>query len=370
MSNGNRKKGRGRLTIVLILVVFVAAFAIRFSVLSRKDSVASIRSIQDSEGIPVEAVPAVTGDLEVWSTMAGTIEGIVQYAIVSTNSIQVMDVLRREGDHVNKGDIIVRLEKTSPNPMLHSYARSKALYDDALNDVRRMRVLYEEGAISAQRLEKAEMTLKIAESDLINARAGTDLVADREGIVTSVTVDPGDMADNGEPVAWVARTDTVLVKFTAGSRQAMVLEKGQRAIWFSSETGETGEGVISRLDLSADPETHLLAGEALFANPDDWLLPGLLVSFKVLTGERRGVVKIPVGCLIQHNGDNSVYVVEDDGTGKKTSKLRAVDPGLRTSDEVEILSGLRTGESVVLFGQTRIEDGSLVKLISDGEGER
>jgi len=370
MSNGKTKKGRGRLTVILILVAVVAAFAVRFAVLGRKDSVASIRSIQDTEGIPVEAVPAVTGDLEVWNTMAGTVEGIVQYPIVSTNSIQVMDILRREGDHVKKGDVIVRLEKTSPNPMLHSYARSKALYDDALSDVRRMRVLYEEGAISEQQLEKTEMALKIAEADLINARAGTDLVAERDGIVTSVTVNPGDMADNGSPVAWVARTDTVIIKFTAGSRQAMVLEKGQHAAWFSGETGEGGEGVISRLDLSADSETHLLAGEALFANPDARLLPGLLVSFRVLTGERRGVVKIPVGCLIQHNGDYSVYVVEDDGTGKRTARLHRVEPGLRTSDEVEIVSGLLAGESVVLFGQTRIEDGSLVKVISDGEGER
>ena len=370
MSNGNTKKGRGRLTIILILVAFVAAFAIRFAFLSKKDSVAGIRSIQETEGIPVETVPAVTGDIEVWNTMAGTVEGIVQFPVVSTNSIQVMDVLRREGDHVNKGDVIVRLEKTSPNPMLHSYARSKALYDDALSDVRRMRVLYKEGAISEQQLEKAEMGLKIAESDLVNARAGTDLVADREGIVTSVMVNPGDMADKGKPVAWVARTDSIIVKFTAGSRQAMVLEKGQRAIWFSSETGEVGEGVISRLDLSADPKTRLLSGEALFANPDDRLLPGLLVSFRVLIGERRGVVKIPVGCLTQLNGDFSIYVIEDDGAGKKTSKFRIVKPGLRTSDEVEIISGLDAHESVVLFGQTRLEDGSLVKVISDGEGER
>ena len=369
MSNGNAKKGHGRLIVILIIVAFIAAFAIRFAVLRRDVSVASIRSIQETEGIPVETVAAATGDLEVWNTMAGTVEGIVQYPVVSTNSIQVMDVLRREGDHVNRGDVIVRLEKTSPNPMLHSYARSKAVYDDALSDVRRMRVLYEEGAISAQQLEKAEMALKIAESDLVNARAGTDLVADRDGIVTSVTVNPGDMANNGSPVAWVARTDTVIVKFEAGSRQAMVLERGQRAVWFSSETGEAGEGVISRLDLSADPETRLLAGEAVFANPDQRLLPGLLVSFRVLTGERQGVLKVPVGSLIQDNGEYRVYVVEDDGTGKKVSRLRAVEPGLRTSDEVEIISGLEPGENVVTFGQTRIEDGSFVKVISDGEEE-
>jgi membrane fusion protein (multidrug efflux system) len=370
MSNGKAKKGHARLIVILIIAAFIAAFVIRFAVLRRENTVASVRSIQETEGIPVETVRAVIGDIEIWNTMAGTVEGIVQYPVISTNSIQVMDVLRREGDHVNKGDVIIRLEKTSPNPMLHSYARSKALYDDALSDVRRMRVLYEEGAISAQQLEKAEMALKIAESDLINARAGTDLAAEREGIVTSVKVNPGDLASNGSPVAWVARTDTVIVKFTAGSRQAMVLQKGQRAQWFSSETGEAGEGHIYRLDLSANPETRLLSGEALFPNPDDRLLPGLLVSFRVLTGERKEVVKIPVRCLIQNNGDYSVFIVEEDGTGKRLSKLRAVKPGLRTSDEVEILSGIDGGEIVVAFGQTRIEDGSFVKIINEGEGER
>jgi membrane fusion protein (multidrug efflux system) len=370
MSNGKGKKSHGRLILILVIVAFVAAFAIRFAVLRKDNTIASVRSIQESEGIPIETVSAATGDLEVWNTMAGTVEGIVQYPVVSTNSIQVMDVLRHEGDHVNKGDIIIRLEKTSPNPMLHSYARSKAVYDDALSDLRRMQVLYDEGAISAQQLEKAEMALKISESDLVNARAGTDLVADREGIVTSVKVNPGDMANNGSPVAWVARTDTVIVKFKAGSRQAMVLQKGQRAEWFSSETGEAGEGFIYRLDLSADPDTRLLAGEAMFANPDNRLLPGLLVSFRVLTGERQAVVKIPARCLVQNNGDYSVFVVEDDGTGKRFSSLRPVKPGLRTSDEVEILSGLAAGETVVAFGQTRIGDGSLVKVINEGEGER
>jgi multidrug efflux pump subunit AcrA (membrane-fusion protein) len=108
----------------------------------------------------------------------------------------------------------------------------------------------------------------------------------------------------------------------------------------------------------------------MFANPEDRLVPGLLVSFRVLTGERLGVIKVPVVSLIQKNGDFSVYVIEDDGSGKKIARLRGVKTGLRTTDEVEILSGLSEGESVVVFGQTRLDDGSLVKVISSGEGER
>ena len=145
----------------------------------------------------------------------------------------------------------------------------------------------------------------------------------------------------------------------------MVLRRGQRAEWFSSETGVSGEGAITRIDLSADPGTHLLAGEATFANPDGLLMPGLLVSFRVLTGERRGVVTIPIGCLVQRNGALTVFVVDDDGAAE-TARQRAVTAGLRSSDEVEILSGVAAGERVVSFGQTMIDDGTPVRIVSGG----
>ncbi|MDD3643307.1 MAG: efflux RND transporter periplasmic adaptor subunit [Candidatus Krumholzibacteria bacterium] len=366
----SRQSGsRRRLAAIASIAVVAVLFALRFWTLQRGESAASIRDIQEREGIPVEVAAAKTGDIEVWTGLAGTVEGIVQYPIVSTNTIRVADVLRREGDRVAPGDVVVRLAKTAPNPMLHSYSRSKALYEDALRDERRMRTLYDEGAVSKQQLDKAEMALDIAETDLLNAREGINLVADRAGIVTSLLVEEGETAMNGSPVAWVARTDTVRISFEAGSRQAMALRVGQSAEWFSTETGERGEGRITRLDLSADPQTHLLAGEATFPNPGGRLIPGVLVSMRVLTGDRRGVVTVPAGCLLQRNGNLAVFVVEESG-GALTARQRVVAVGLRGSDEVEILEGVAAGERVVVFGQTMIEDGTLVRIVARGEGER
>lgn len=367
MSSVSKRRGRGRLAVVAAIVIVVAVFALRFWTLQRGGSAASIRAIQEREGVPVEVAAARTGDIEVWTTLAGTVEGVVQYPIVSTNSIQVMDVLRREGDRVAAGDVVIRLEKAAPNPMLLSYSRSKAVYEDAKRDAARIRALYEEGAVSKQQLDKAEMALEIAETDLLNAREGIDLVADRPGVVMSVLVKDGEMAVNGRPAAWVARTDTVRIAFESGSRQAAVLRRGQRAEWFSSETGERGEGRVTKLALSADPETHLLSGEATFANPDGRLIPGLLVSFRVLTGERRGVVTIPTASLVQRNGGLTVFVVDSDGGG--IARQRTVRTGLRSSDEVEILEGIEPGERVVSFGQTMIQDGTKVKIVRGGGGE-
>jgi membrane fusion protein (multidrug efflux system) len=365
-SRGGRKHRR---TIWVIVIVVVAAFALRFWFLGQKETLASIRSVQESEGKPVEVRKVARGDLEVWTTIAGTVEGCFQYPAMSTNSIPVLEVVKQEGDRVAKGDILIRLEKSAPNPMLHSYDRSKAVYDDALADAKRMRALYEEGAASKQMLDKAELALEVARSDLVNASESVNITATHAGIVTSVIAEEGEIANAYEPLMWIANTDSVKIVFEAGSRQAMALEVGQRAVWSSRGTGLSGTGYISKLDLAADPKTHLVTGEACFPNGDGKLMPGLLVSFAALTGESRGVLKIPTRCLIDSKEDGyRVYIAESAADGRYRANLRKVETALIAGDEVEIVSGLEEGELVVQFGQTLLNNGDLIKIVRGGEG--
>lgn len=364
-----KKRGRGRLAIWIGIGVLAAIFVLRFIQIGGKESYASITEIQQREGKPVEIVIAQKGDLESWTTLAGTVEGSTQYPVVSTNSIAVVDVPKREGDRVKKGDVLVRLETTAPNAMLLSYNRSLALYQDALADAERMRNLFKEGAVSKQALEKAELALAVAKTDLANARESTNLIATHDGVVTSVLVKKGEMAPSYAPLMWVARTDEVLVRFEAGSRQAMALRRGQPAVWRSNANGDSGKGVVSTLDLSADPESHLVRGEATFPNADGKLMPGILLSFDVLSGSRRGIVKVPANALFEVRGAPHVYLVAQDDSSRAVARLAPVTTGLRTTDEVEITSGVNEGDRVVVFGQTLLEDGDLVKVVRGGEAK-
>jgi membrane fusion protein (multidrug efflux system) len=366
-TGGGKRAIRGRTILVLVIVVVAAVFALRFWMLSGKKSYASIAAIQEAEGIPVEVAAAAVGNIELWTTLAGTVEGSFQYPIVSLNSISVLGVTKKEGDRVRPGELLVRLEKSAPNPLLLSYPRSLAVYQDALADLERMRNLYEEGAISRQALDKAELSAEVAKSNLSDARQSADLFATHAGVVTSVLIKDGETANAYQPLMWIARTDSVRIAFEAGSRQAKPLRVGQKAVWSSQMNGASGSGVVTRMDLSADPESHLLRGEAMFPNPGKELVPGTVVSFRVLSSDRRNVVKIPVGCLVERGGATHVFVVEAGEAGKSFARLRKVVPGLQTVDEVEIVSGLAGGERVVEFGQTLLEDGALVKIVREGE---
>ncbi|MBN1886307.1 MAG: efflux RND transporter periplasmic adaptor subunit [Candidatus Krumholzibacteriota bacterium] len=367
-TGGKKRRGRRTLFILVIVIVVVGAFALRFLDIRRGESLASIRSVQEQEGKPVETAVAERGDIRAWTTLAGTVEGATQTPVTSTNALIVVDVPVNEGDAVKAGDVIIRLEKTAPNPMVHSYDRSKALYDDALADAKRMRNLHREGAISEQALEKAEMALEVARADLENARVGTDLVAAHDGVVMSIGVEPGDLADTHEPLAWIARTDSARIVFQAGSRQALMLRRGQRAEWRDAATGNHGEGYVSKLDLAADPKTHLLEGEAIFGNAGGLLMPGLLVSFDVLSVDRSGVIRIPRRALVDAPGGFRVFVLSSGPEEETRAGLRAVETGFTGTDEVEIVSGIEPGERVVVFGQSALKDGDLVKVVG-GEVE-
>jgi len=87
-------------------------------------------------------------------------------------------------------------------------------------------------------------------------------------------------------------------------------------------------------------------------------VPGLLVSIRVRTGVRAGVVRIPVAALVD---GPAIFVVGDDGVARK----RPVTTGASADGVVEITSGLAAGERVVRFGQSRLADGDRVKTVED-----
>jgi membrane fusion protein (multidrug efflux system) len=338
-----------------IAVLTIAAFAVRFNALSRAEVPASLESTQAASGKPVELVAADRGDLERWLPLAGTVEGVVQYAVTSTNALRITAITVHEGDKVRAGDVIVRLAREAPTPMVHSYARARANHENLVKDVQRLRALHAQGAISDQALDQAETRLKVAAAELQDVEGSTSLVATQDGIVAGIVANTGDVAEAGKPLVWIARTDDVKVNFTAGSRQALELAVGQPVAWDAPD-GSPRRGEVARLDLRADPKTHLLAGEALFANPDGRLVPGLLVSIRVRTGARTDVIRVPAAALVD---GNALFVVGADDVARK----RPVTIGASDPDFVEITSGLDAGEQVVRFGQSRLSDGDRVRRV-------
>jgi len=347
-----------------VLSIVAVLFVWRFQVLGSSETVASIRLVHQSDGIPVEVALVRNDDLMTRTTLAGTVEGIDQYAIVSNNRLRVDRIVHREGDYVVPGDPLILLEKTTSSPMQHSYQKYLALYEDAERDFQRYDELYKEGAVSGQALDKARMQLAVARTNLEDAREATDLHAPRAGQILSVMVNEGETVEPGKALAWIATTDSVYVVFQAGSRQALELAVGQEVTWRHPVRGDVLVGSVTQLDLAADPDTHLLAGKVLFPNPQRLLLPGLLVSIEVQTADREDVLTVPIAALEKTTDGYAVFVIEPGEGQQHVVRLQEIEIGLKTTDLGEVTSGLSEGDQVVVFGKTMIVDRDAVRIIS------
>lgn len=362
------RRRRALLPLVAVLVVLAGVFGLRFRQLGSGEAVAGIRAVQETEGVPVETVAAGAADLETWITLAGTVEGGVQYPVVSNNALRVVGLPVREGDRVAAGDVIIRLADDAPSPMYHNVEKIRANHAQALVDVRRLRNLYADGAVARADLDAAETRLAGLAADLQTAEGSIALTATAPGTVTAILVDEGETVKTGKPLAWVADARRAKLVFDAGSGQALALAAGQTARWLLPDGTTGGEGAVARLDLMADPETHLLRGEASFANADGRLVPGLLVSFQVRTQRRAGALVVPRACLVARADGAAVWVVADEGGGP-VARLRPVTTGAADADRVEILDGLAAGDLAVRHGQTLLRDGVRVRTVAPAGGE-
>lgn len=361
------RKFRNLAVVFLVVVALVAVFGVRFHQLGQDTALASIRSEQERLGIPVETVAATRGELSRWTNLAGTVEGVTQYPVVSGNALRVVGISVVEGMSVEKGDVIIRLADEAPNSMFHSVNRSRANQENALREAQRMRNLYAEGAVSKQQLDQAETALRVADSNLQDAEGSTVLTAAEDGVVAAILVKEGETVAVNAPLVWITDTHEVNVVFEAGSNQALSLALDQHAAW-RPPNGVVVGGRLSQLDLMADPDTHLLSGKVRFPNEDGRLLPGLLVSFRVRTDFNPGALTVPVGAVHTVDEGQRVWLVEETNDALQVN-LRDVTTGLRTTDRMEIIDGLAPGDLVVLYGQTLLSDGIKVNDVTERGGE-
>lgn len=349
--------------ILIMIVVVGALFVLRFRQIGNVEAAPGVREIRADEGVPVETVVTSLGELSEWMILSGTVEGAVQYPVTSQNALRVVDIPVSEGERVAAGDVVLRLASEAPSPMYHDLETSRASYEKAELDARRARNLFAEGAVSRADLDAAETALAVAKASLQNAEGVTSLCADRAGTVSSVLVVEGETVSTNKPLVWIVDTDEVILRFEAGRGQALALEVGQTARWLTASGGVGGEGLLSQLDLMADPDTHLLSGEARFDNADGRLVPGLLIDLSVRVHGVDDALILPSACLVDGELGRAVWVVGESGR----AELRPVTTGLAVADGVEITAGLRVGERVVTYGQTLLGAGTLVKRVDGGE---
>ena len=279
-------------------------------------------------------------------------DNINNIAPASPNRIKSIAV--EVGDHVRKGQTLVRLDPANSDQLKINLDQIKREYERAVR-------LLEIGGGTRQAVDQLKAQLDAAKSQYDNVLENTVLVSPINGVVTARNYDPGDMTGN-LPVLTVGQLSPVVkVIVNVTESDLSKLRAGMPVtVTFDAFPDENFEGKISRIYPTVDSSTRTFQTEIVITNRGERILPGMFARVSIDLGSHNNVV-VPDRAIVKQTGSGNRYVyVYHNGT----VSYERVELGRRLDDAYELLSGVNSGDTVIISGQTRLADGVKVEVIN------
>lgn len=210
--------------------------------------------------------------------------------------------------------------------------------------------------VAEAQVKQAMVGLEIAESQLEKAK----LLAPFSGYVTMLRISAGEMASPGMPIIGLADLSKVNAVGYVGQSLINALSVGQSVSVSVRTNGELEyiNGDIVVLSSMVDPQLKTYEFQIALANGSEKLKGGMVgEAFFVVRESSPENPVVPREAITEYSGEKLVYVVED-GRARAKSVTTGVDDG----KSIEITSGLKPGDQVVVSGQHQLRDGSLVEV--------
>jgi HlyD family secretion protein len=213
---------------------------------------------------------------------------------------------------------------------------------------------------------QSQVTAAVAQLNQAQARlADTVIRATIAGTVTARKADPGALSSPGSPVLEIQSLDWLYVTATLPIEFSSEIHAGQTAeIRIDELRGKLFSGPITNINPAADPQSRQFGIKVRLNNPTHAVRPGMYGQVKIVTGDVDAKVVVPREAVqTDSDGHTTVTVIDKDSI----AHVRPVTLGVSDAQGVQILSGVRAGEKVVVLTYTLLKDGKKVSVSMVGE---
>ena len=339
-----RMKLMSGVLIVLAITVMV--------LLSNKSKMQARSKTDEVHFLPVTVAKAAKERLSETVSLVGTITANNDVAIVSETAGKVTGVFAQVGDFVHAGATIVKVDDEIKRANL---ASAEVNYEKAKKDLERYESLAKDNSVSDVQLEAARLAAKGAEAQFIVARRqydDTKITSPISGIVSARPVDLGTMVQNNMTVANVVDISKLKVRLNVSEQDAFRIRVGEHVtVETDVYPGVTFEGTVSFISSKAD-DAHTHPVEVVMPNNAKHpLKAGMFGRVSFLAVEDHESVTVPRQALVGSAKKPQIFVVDQNGI----ARLRDIVIGSQIGTGLEVLSGLREAETVVVSGQDNLK---------------
>lgn len=275
----------------------------------------------------------------------------------------------RDGERVRKGQLLVQLDDQLP---LAQVKQSEAELSIARANHKRNQELLAQNFISQRSVDESAANLEVAQAKLALAQATAarlKILAPFDGIAGIRNVNVGDYLKDGTDIVNLEDIDTVYVDYRLPERFQSQVRPGQRAVVeLDALPGRTFEARVQAVDPLIDANGRSIGVRASIANTRLLLRPGMFARVTTVFGVRDKARVVPEEAIVPQGGKQYVIkLVQGADRDSLVSQRVEVKVGIRRPGQVEIVEGLKEGDTVVTAGQQRLQrDGSTVKVLELG----
>lgn len=264
------------------------------------------------------------------------------------------------GDRVRRGQVLARIDAQDAMLQAGQAEANRAL---AEAEAKRYRDLRAQNFVSQAVLDAKETALKTAAAQAGVARnqaAYTTLVAERDGIVTAVEVEAGQVVAAGQIVARVAEgNEKEIVIAVPESDMDKVRTASGFTVSLNSLPGRSWAGILRELSPGADAATRTFTARISVPEADETVRLGMSASVQAKVSLHDTAPRLPLSAFFTRNEQANVWVVDP---GTLTVKLTRVETDGVAGNDMRVKSGLAPGMLVVTAGANLLEPGQKVRL--------
>jgi len=326
----------------------------------------------------------VQQDVALHNEWVATLDGYVNADIRPQVSGYIISQNYREGSLVRKGQVLFEVD---PRPFQATLDRVKgdlaqadALLAKSTIDVDRDTPLVEQKAVAKEKLDTEIQAKRAAQAAVESCKAAveraqldlgwTKVTSLVEGVAGIAQVQIGNLVGPNSQLTSVSQVDPIKVYFPVSEQQYMqakhISSSGRPMDLFDSSTElilsdgtvYPHKGRVLLTDRQVDANTGTIRLVATFPNPGNILRPGQYGRVRIQTSVKKDALLVPQAAVAQLQGGYQIALV---GTDNKI-KIRAVKAGEKIGQMWVIEEGLKPGEQVVVQGQDKVREGTLVAV--------
>jgi membrane fusion protein, multidrug efflux system len=269
----------------------------------------------------------------------------------------VLNIYFREGQNINKGDLLVEIDNRSWS------ARKRGLEAQlvsAESDLARRKNLLEIEGVSQEELEQSQANVSNLQAQIEELDVMIDLAhirAPYNGRLGMRNFSPGAYLSQGDLITSLVQSHRLRVNFSIPARYASLAKENQEIKVISSASGDTAVAVIYAIDPTINSASRSLQLRAMLDNEKSRFVAGDFAQVIFDIRQTENALLVPAESIIPELNTQVVYVARDGRAVRQE-----VETGSRTRDRVQILNGLSPGDYVLTTGLMQIRDGDQINF--------